>query len=339
MQFLNEFNSDCNTRTDIQQRLWTKHDMCTYLKKTVADILNKPRDTFNDHSQSLYALSLDSLTTVLLRKTLCEKFGNLDLNIIFEFPTIDSLSEELLRIVNRQQIQMSDDPEHYRETEKIIDKYVNLMEKHSNKELVESNRIVNSATNNNQAERVVLITGANGSLGSQIFLQLLNESQVSRIYCLLRGEDAANRLRNDMQARKQDTTVLQNTSRVIILSMDLTDNQLGQSTVMYEQLQREVTDIIHSAWKMDFNLSIKDFDRECLQGLYQLLKLASSSSSQIPMRFHFISSIASAGSGLLGEVKEEPLPRRPGIALAQGYGQSKYAGEHICWTAMNHWGK
>jgi thioester reductase-like protein len=184
-----------------------------------------------------------------------------------------------------------------------------------------------------------LITGANGSLGSQIFLQLLNESQVSRIYCLLRGEDAANRLRNDMQARKQDTTVLQNTSRVIILSMDLTDNQLGQSTVMYEQLQREVTDIIHSAWKMDFNLSIKDFDRECLQGLYQLLKLASSSSSQIPMRFHFISSIASAGSGLLGEVKEEPLPRRPGIALAQGYGQSKYAGEHICWTAMNHWGK
>ncbi|CAF4034442.1 unnamed protein product [Rotaria sp. Silwood2] len=104
---------------------------------------------------------------------------------------------------------------------------------------------------------------------------------------------------------------------------------------MYDRLRDEVTDIIHAAWKMDFNMTIKDFDRECLQGLYQLLRLASSASIQFPMRFHFISSISSAGCGLLSEIQEEPLPRRVEIALAQGYGQSKYAEEHMCWAAMD----
>ncbi|CAF1065270.1 unnamed protein product, partial [Didymodactylos carnosus] len=46
-----------------------------------------------------------------------------------------------------------------------------------------------------------------------------------------------------------------------------------------------------------------------------------------------------AGSGLIQEIKEEPLPRRTEISLAQGYGQSKYAGEHMCWAAMDLWGE
>ncbi|CAF3376398.1 unnamed protein product [Rotaria sp. Silwood2] len=47
------------------------------------------------------------------------------------------------------------------------------------------------------------------------------------------------------------------------------------------------------------------------------------------MQFHFISSAASACSGLLPIVKEEPLLRKAEIALAQGYEKSKYVGEHL----------
>jgi thioester reductase-like protein len=142
-----------------------------------------------------------------------------------------------------------------------------------------------------------------------------------------------------MQARKQDPKVLLDTTRIIILPMDLSDEKLGQTAAIYNLLQSEVTDIIHSAWKMDFNMTIKDFDRECLQGLYYLLKFACASPTRSPMRFHFMSSIGSAGSGLVNEIKEEPLPRHVKIAVAQGYGQAKYAGEHICWAAMDLWGK
>ena len=312
------------------RRSWTKDTICTYLETTIAQTLNKPVEFFADHSKSLYALSLDSLVTVELRNILCQEFGQLEHNIIFEYSNIDALTDELWRIVKKTEMPTLDDPHHYKETEDIIDKYIELIK-------VQQDRR-NDHMNDSDDQRVVLITGANGSLGSHLLLELIKKPQVRRIYCLLRGEDPTDRLRHTMQARKQDSSVLLDTTRIIVLPMDFTKDNLGLAATMYEQLQSEVTDIIHSAWRMDFNMTIKDFDWESLQGLYNLLQLASCSSRQIPMRFHFVSSVSAAGSGLLDPVPEEPLPRRMGIAIAQGYGQSKYAGEHICWAAMDLWG-
>ena len=114
--------------------------------------------------------------------------------------------------------------------------------------------------------------------------------------------------------------------------MNLSEEHLGQSDYIYEKLQNRVTDIIHLAWKMDFNQTVKEFD-DCIYGVYNLLRLATSNN----MQFHFISSISSANSGLLETVIEEPLPKQAEIALPQGYAQSKYISEHLCWTAMKYW--
>jgi hypothetical protein len=38
-------------------------------------------------------------------------------------------------------------------------------------------------------------------------------------------------------------------------------------------------------------------------------------------------------------IKEEPLPRITQVALPQGYGQSKYAAEHISWAAYLLWSR
>ena len=320
-------------------RAWTRDEIRTYLQRTVSDLLKMPFEIFADHSMSLFSLSLNSLTAVELRNMLCLEFDQLDHNIIFECSSIDTLSEALLRIVNKEQARISNDPQHYQETEEIIDKYINLMRIHHNEITMSTAKLDNYKETNSQEERIFIITGANGSLGTQLISHLLQKPNVKRIYCLLRGDKPADRLRDAMQARKQDSTVLLDTMRIVILSMDLNDEKLGQTTAIYNLLQNEATDIIHSAWKMDFNMTIKDFDRECLQGVYYLLKLACTSSTRVPMRFHFISSIGSAGSGLFKEIKEEPLPRHVEISVAQGYGQAKYAGEHMCWAAMNLWGK
>ncbi|CAF1213026.1 unnamed protein product [Adineta steineri] len=338
-EFLNMSKTDSYTERPCQQHSWTRDRICNYLQSTVAHVLNKPIETFADYTKSLHSLSLDSLTAVQLRNTLCFEFGQLEQNIIFEFPSIDVLADELLRITSKQQARTSNDPLHYKETEEIIDKYIDLMKAHKDQMIIASETISSDLDSNASKKRVVLITGANGSLGSHIMLDLMKKPQVKRVYCLLRGENATDRLHRAMQTRKQDLTVLLDTNRVVVLSMDLNDEKLGQTLAMYEQLQREVTDVIHSAWKMDFNMTIKDFHRECLQGLYHLLKLASNTLTQSTMRFHFISSISSAGSGLIEEIEEEPLPRQEGLSLPQGYGQSKYAGEHICWAAMDLWGE
>ncbi|CAF4000764.1 unnamed protein product [Rotaria sp. Silwood2] len=336
-QFLKESQNKNNSQLHLKHHLSTKHGICIYLQRIVAEIFNKPIEIFADYSKSLYSLSLDSLTAIELRNILCVEFGQLDQQIIHEFSSIDALADQLLRIINKEQVQTSIDTQHYKETEEIIDKYIDLMKIDDNRRIITSKKHSNDCDHNIQNERIFLITGANGSLGSQILLQLLQKLQVSRIYCFVRGQDASDRLRRAMEIREQDLTMLLNNNRIIILNMDLNHDRLGQTQDMYKQLQNEVTDIIHSAWKMDFNMTIKDFDQDCLQGLYRLLKFASSSTTKLPKRFHFISSISAAGSNLFNEIKEEPLPRRVEIALPHGYGQSKYAAEHICLAAMDLW--
>jgi hypothetical protein len=338
-QFFNGPGTDSSIQRHCHDRAWTRDEILNYLQKTAAEVLKKPFEIFGDHSMSLFSLSLNSLTAVELRNILCLEFGQLDHNIIFEFSSIDTLGDALLHIVNKQQARISNDPQHYQETEEIIDRYVDLMRTYQNQTTTTMEKVTRNENMNSHEERVFLITGANGSLGTQVLLHLLEKPQVSRIYCLLRGENPADRLRDAMQARKQDPAVLLDKTRIIVLPMDLSSEKLGQTAAMYDLLRSEVTDIVHSAWKMDFNMTIKDFDRECLQGLYYLLKFACASSARLPMRFHFISSIGSAGSGLVDEIKEEPLPRHVEIAVAQGYGQAKYAGEHMCWAAMDLWGK
>ncbi len=88
--------------------------------------------------------------------------------------------------------------------------------------------------------------------------------------------------------------------------MNLSEEHLGQSNGVYEELKTVVTDIIHSAWKMNFNQTIKDFEYDSILGVFNLLKLSTLNN----MQFHFLSSISSAASGLLSNIKEEPLPKK-----------------------------
>ena len=80
---------------------------------------------------------------------------------------------------------------------------------------------------------------------------------------------------------------------------------------------------------------MRDFEKDGILGTYHLMKLARQSEA----RFHFISSVASSGSGFVPHVKEERLVRQPQLPVAQGYGQSKYVCEHLCAAADNIWCK
>ncbi len=82
-------------------------------------------------------------------------------------------------------------------------------------------------------------------------------------------------------------------------------------------------------------MTVRDFEKDGILGTYHLLKLTRKANG----RFHFISSVASSGSGIIPIVKEEPLIRRPQLPVAQGYGQSKYVCEHLGAAAKRLWGK
>ena len=311
---------------------WTRDVIRKYLEgklNSLAQLSDAVKE--NSSSRSIFDFGVNSLQVVEWRNWICQDICEVPKNFVYEYASIDQMTDALLSYLQSEaDPKEQTDPNHYLFTESLIDKYVQLMKAADLPATVDQTR-----------ERVFLLTGANGSLGNFIIRDLLSQpsTAVKRVYCLLRGSDTKQRLLESFEQRQLDTSLFSSAldDRLVILSssMNLSEEHLGQSDAVYEQLQQEVTDIIHSAWKMNFNQTVKDFEQDCIRGVYNLLRLAASKRIQ----FHFISSIASAGSGLLSEVKEEPLPRRAEVAFAQGYGQSKYVAEHLCWAAMELWSK
>jgi len=331
-KFFNEKYKQTNEINKKNQQIkWTEET----IKKYLEDKLKLIEKEDKDYSRSIFDFGVNSLQIVELRNLICQDICQIPKNFFYEYSSINQIIQQLIKYLNSEFIQNEeqDDPFHYQLTEQIIDKYIHL---------IKQNQISTIKSKQYQiSERVFLVTGANGSLANFIIQHLLQQPQsiVKRVYCLLRGYNTKQRLFESFQQRQIDISLLTKSlnDRLIILSssMNLTDQHLGQTDEVYKELQNEITDIIHSAWKMNFNQTIKDFEYDSIFGCFNLLKLASLNN----IIFHFISSISSAGSGLLTNVKEEPLPRNSQVALPQGYGQSKYATEHICWAAMDLWSK
>lgn len=330
-EFFNpQLQKTVETNNPQNQSKWTSQAIEQYLEEK----LKFDSGIRINYSCSIFDYGITSLQTNELRNLICQDICQVPRNFLYEYSSIDQITEKLMKYLNSGYFQTEEnDPFHYKLTERIIEKYIDSIKAH-NISLIKHKE-------NEKSERIFLITGANGSLGSFIIRDLLqlSKSTVKRVYCLLRGSDTQQRMLESFQQRQLESSLLIESlnSRLIVLpsSMNLNDEYLGQADEVYKELQNQVTDIIHLAWKMDFNQTIKDFESDCIFGVYNLLKLAASNS----IKFHFISSVSAAGSGLLPNVKEEPLPRNAEIALAQGYGQSKYASEHLCLAAAKFWSK
>jgi len=164
------------------------------------------------------------------------------MNFIYEFSSIDSMVNELFSKTDK--INKKDDPQHYILTETLVDKYINQMKKDSFS--------MNMMEKKKNEERIFVVTGANGSLGSWIVLDLLKQNSVTKVFCLFRGENK-HRIIKEFEQRHQTIDIFnENNNRVVLLhNMDLSDEFLGQDIDTYNQLCNEVTDVIHSAYRMD----------------------------------------------------------------------------------------
>ncbi|KAF8859904.1 acetyl-CoA synthetase-like protein [Acephala macrosclerotiorum] len=167
---------------------------------------------------------------------------------------------------------------------------------------------------------------SNGSLGSYLLAQLdaLPLSQVSRIYCLNRSANARER----QEKINRDPGFNAPGQRVEFLQADFAqrDLRLGEN---YPKLLREVTVIIHSAWKVDFSLMLESFEPQ-IKGVRNLLDLGAKSAKRAPVIF--ISSISS-GLNWLHNHPSEALPedviQEIDAPEQLGYGESKFVGEHL----------
>ncbi|CAG8615352.1 3735_t:CDS:1, partial [Racocetra persica] len=312
-----------------------KTTILSSLKLAIGDSFLK----ITEYETSLFALGLDSLSATKLRAILQNKFSFIDLpyDAVFEHNTVQSLTHYLIKElskINVSQNQYAKDG--YEEKLQALKDEVNSYIKKYNKiDNFPSMGFVNGITGINgygKDGETVLITGATGSLGSFILRDLLRNPNVLKVYCLVRASDENNgwfRLKDSFEQRHLDTSLLSK-ERVIILPSDLGDSKLGQTEKVYLKLVREITQIYHVAWRLDFNSKIEVFERECIGGTVNLLMLARDAYiNNQNIHFNFTSSISTSLRSKIN-VKEDELPQDISNAILNGYGLSKFITEHVC---------
>ena len=175
---------------------------------------------------------------------------------------------------------------------------------------------------------VVLLTGSTGSLGSYLLGLLLQDSTVSKVYCLNRTDDAEDRQRQFLTERDLSITFSQN--RVEFLQYDTSKPRLGIKPIVYIRLLQDVTHVIHNAWDVNFNLPLSNFAPQ-LYGVRQLIDFSSLSAKGAFI--FFISSISTVMNWGACNVRRGKVPEDVhdswDLPEHMGYAESKFVAERL----------
>ena len=94
-------------------------------------------------------------------------------------------------------------------------------------------------------------------------------------------------------------------------------------------MRDSITVIIHTSWRLDFNLSLQSFESS-IRGTRNLIDLGHATGRASAIKFIFTSSIASA---LSWDQSQGPYPEEVVLdaryAVGNGYGESKYVAERV----------
>ena len=137
-----------------------------------------------------------------------------------------------------------------------------------------------------------------------------------------------------LQSLKERGITLESSSeyKIVALSTDLSQPDLGLTKEMMEQLKSEVALILHLAWPVNFSIHLQSFEPH-LAGLRTLLTLSLDVYRSKPARLFFASSISTAENtpppALIADAPVNDFSH----ALDMGYAQSKLVGEHMVLNA------
>ncbi|KAL1848673.1 putative NRPS-like protein biosynthetic cluster [Diaporthe australafricana] len=285
-----------------------------------------------DSTADLFAQGVDSLACSQLRKHISKTFFpdsdiSLPLNVIYDQGSIECLSKYILRC----RVVGEAVPDGLNEEDQDEQLMLDLVDNYR--------REIQSPAGSfdHQQNRVVVLTGATGALGAHILDILLQDPNVSRIFCLVRAEgpdQARERILKSLRSRQLTIPSGEagEDSKLVSLPCSLSDHKLGLSGSEWERLADETTLIIHSAWSVNFTLKLRSF-QDHLNGLANLLDLRNATRSSAA-RLVFISSTASVTSAAKGDHHiSETLSFEPDDASPLGYSRSKWVAENILASA------
>ncbi|KAI5866988.1 L-aminoadipate-semialdehyde dehydrogenase [Durotheca rogersii] len=268
----------------------------------------------------------DSLMAVAARARIMREIdiggSTLSNNVVFEHPSVRKLASHLYSLRTGKELAQVDE----------ISLMSRLIAKYSG--------FPQFAPSNSKPDgEVVLLTGATGSLGAHILSQVVSLQHVRKVYCLVRSrtpEEAQSRVVSSLESRGVFVpTIL---DKAVCLPSDFSQESLGLDPSALEDIRSTLTTVIHSAWMVNFNVSLGSFERSCIAGVHNIIRLCLQVPFEKPARFFFVSSIsAAAGTPLPATIREAHIED---VRHAQnmGYARSKLVTEHIIRAATKSTG-
>ncbi|KAI0090839.1 hypothetical protein BDY19DRAFT_740627 [Irpex rosettiformis] len=265
-------------------------------------------------SDDFFERGMDSLQATMLRRRLNGAMAlttslapsTLPLDIVYANPSVELLCNALLSLYHDSKIQGS---ELLTLRDRRLDEIRQTMETWVQK-VADISASTSAALQGPSSESsspypsssegaVVLLTGSTGSLGSALLHVLASSPHVTKIHALnRRGGSMDVRCRQEEGLRKLGVHWNGEKSenlwhKVELHEVDFSAIRFGLDNAAYSRLQT-VTHIIHNAWPMDFNRSLKSFHPH-LDASLNIIKLALDTHHARPVRVLFSSSIAVVG--------------------------------------------
>ncbi|KAJ7761118.1 putative aminoadipate reductase [Mycena metata] len=289
---------------------FTQAELSEWLCQQVSRLSNKEIRPDAD----LFEQGLDSLTVSSLRHQIISspELGSPDrvtLDWIYEHPSIDAIAAALFSpSLESTSITI----------QAMVDKYSLLL----HPRIAESVTVLTTPA--------VILTGSTGTLGSQLLASLLSRDEVGSIYCFNRpsntGETLAERQNAAFRKLGLDVDLLKST-RVQLCLVDFSNPNMGLGSETLELIKSSAFDIIHTAWRLDFNLTLASFEGQ-IKATTNLINFGSSCPGF--GRFLFTSSVSSVqGWDSKHGLVPETVINDTVIARGQGYGEGKYVVERL----------
>ncbi|KAJ5747040.1 NRPS-like protein biosynthetic cluster [Penicillium nucicola] len=297
-------------------------ELINFLREKLVEVAPSIERASLRDTTDVFSLGVDSLQSIRLRTIILK---SLDLggqrpsqNFVFENPSLQAMAETLT-CMRLGQTAKGEVPVEERMSA-MIEKYSAYFESHI------------PVSGEDDGEHII-VTGATGSLGAHVVVQLAQSICVNTVYCLVRATSTASarrRVQQSLRARGLSYTLTPaQAQKIIVLPADLgNSNRFGMDEASYTMLVESVTGVIHCAWSVNFNWSLESFEGSCIAGTRNLLDLCLKVRRPSPAKFSFCSSVSTVAR-TPGHWVPEALPESLSYAQEMGYAQSKLVTEHI----------
>ncbi|CAC5390671.1 unnamed protein product [Mytilus coruscus] len=197
-----------------------------------------------------------------------------------------------------------------------------------------------AAKNNFKYPRNILISGVTGFLGAYLLSQLLEQTH-ARIWCMVRETTEARGLKRIIDnLRRYNLWKSSYTTRMEVVVSDLSHENLGIASDIYEDLCNDIDVVFMNAAMMNFNTNYEDHRIANVDSTKEFVKFAMTGVQKFVFQTSSLSVFLFPSEPKTGDPQhrmcyESEFFDDP-CTVQGGYGQSKWASEKIVMEAIEH---